>query len=114
MLPGLNGDSQTAHVVHRFDGEESEGFQLSRDFVAWIDTHTTEGQYARGWDVLNPGQRKAISEGENGEVAPELILGLAKTVGVTGAYWPGFQAGPDLWHVGMGFVAYLRERLARG
>ena len=112
-LPMVDGMALAAHIKYEHGVDRSEGFELVPGFAAWIDAHTTEGKYARGWDVLTPSERKTLAGSTTGNAEQSTILRLAATAGVTGTYWPGFQSGPDHWNVGMGFVQYVRERLGR-
>lgn len=112
-LPMFEGVGLADYDVYTSGAERSEGYSLDPDFEQWIDSHTTEGHYARAWDGLTPAERQAVASSDTGEAPQGTVERLAVTVGITGTYWPAFQNGPDRWNVGMAFVKYMRERLAR-
>lgn len=111
-LPMVDGAALTSHEAYEYGAERSEGHVLMDDFADWIDVHTSEGRYARGWEALTPDELERIAASENGEVPEGLVLKLAHLVGVSAAYWTDLQTGPDRWDVGVKFVMYVRERLA--
>lgn len=74
---------------------------------------STDKRYALAWDALTVEERHQVAASTYGEAPEGTVLKLAKTVGVLGAFWPGFQSGPDRWDVGEAFVEYVRDRLAR-